>query len=52
MLPASVVPVLLFLLPIVAFAALVMVPRIQKYLAAVANDAKRELLEPTRSKED
>ena len=51
-LPASVLPVLLFLLPVVAFAALVMAPRIHRYLAAVAGDAKRDLMESARAKQE
>ena len=41
--PASVFPVLVFLVLVVAFAVIVMVPRIQVYLAKVADDARDEL---------
>ncbi|KAJ3552640.1 hypothetical protein NM688_g4048 [Phlebia brevispora] len=41
--PASVMPTLAFLLPLVAFVAFVMVPRIHRLIASVAMDAKEEL---------
>ena len=49
--PASVVPVLIYLIPVVAFASIVMVPRIHGYLAAVAADVRREL-DHTNDKKD
>lgn len=41
--PSSVVPVILFLLPLVAITAFFIAPRIHRYMASIAVDAKAEL---------
>ena len=51
-LPASMLPVLLFLAPVLLFASCFVVPRIHGYLRKVANDVRAEFGEQSIRKEE